>query len=144
MTLNTIMFKIIIYVPLAPPSHNFNPFCSTTRFFSSFFFAFWVTDHFVTCAANYPLPTKTLSTTRSKESCIVSCVYMFCYYSHILLCSLRLAISRIIAVFHFPIGHNVKFQYFLKNKLEINTFQVITFVWTVRGKTYKTLIEKES
>ncbi len=29
--------------------------------------------------------------------------------------ALRLASSKILAIFHFPIGHNVKFQSFLKN-----------------------------
>ncbi len=36
--------------------------------------------------------------------------------------ALWLPISKILAVLHFPIGHNAKFQSFFKNKFEISTF----------------------
>ncbi len=48
--------------------------------------------------------------------------------------ALRLAISEILALFHFPIGHNVNFQsFFFKLKFEIPKFQEASFVWIVTG-----------
>ncbi len=52
--------------------------------------------------------------------------------------ALWVAISKISAILHFPIGHNVKLQSFFKKlKFEISKFQDASFVWTVRGNIQK-------
>ncbi len=59
--------------------------------------------------------------------------------------TLRLAISKIFAIFHFPIGYNVKFQSFLQTfKFEISKAQWVTFVRIVTRNIQKKLAEKES
>ena len=51
--------------------------------------------------------------------------------------------SMIAAIFHFPIGHDLKFNFFFK-KIEISKSQQvhITFVITVTGNIQKSWVEK--
>ena len=53
----------------------------------------------------------------------------------------RLAISTILAILHFPIGQNVKFQYFFLKKInnfDISKFEEASFVWDHLKKVWST------
>ncbi len=59
-------------------------------------------------------------------------------YQNSLRFALQLAISEILEILHFPIGHKVKFQSFFKKFIfEISKFQEASFGWIVIGNIQK-------
>ncbi len=59
--------------------------------------------------------------------------------------ALRLALSKILKVLHFPIGYNVNFQSFLKKfKFEISNAKKQVVCGLLQGTFRKSFVEKES